>query len=1300
MITDLMTRLRRQGVKLWLNDGALKFKSYQSLPISPDDLAILKQHKSEVIQWLQHDQQQAEQNQSTKFFDYFALSENQKSLWLVYQMDPQSAAYNLTHCVELNSDIDLKKLTLAYQILLDRHAILRTAYCDIAGEPLQTLVSRDALASLAHTPLGSSAPDDLNALIKQHADLPFDLSRGEVCRAQVFTNQAANTQYLQLTLHHIAADFWSCEVVFSELLAIYADCLAAEPDLSAEASPTLSETLSETIPTTLSTNFSEASQYDYFQWSAQQQHWLQSHDAQVAAKFWQQQLANHATTLDIAGDFPRPKLQSFNGNMIHFHLSSALSDNIRAAAKALGVTPFVVGLATWQILLYRFSQQQTFTIGTPMSGRLEQEQQHTIGYLVNPVVLTCHCDPTQTFRELVAQVKQSSRQALMHQQYPLSKVMENLQQRTANGETDVSSTASNSVSSQLIRDPSRNPLFQHLFALTHVQTKRLATHQQQWVKQTLISEQRGAAVDLSLILLDDRQSFNGELRYNSDLYSQSSANTFIDSYQTLIAAVCEEVIAQPEKPRTLDELPMMSHQAWQQVRKAGVPPAVAYPDSICIHQLIEQQASEQPNAPALIAHQAFQSSNIGSGSGSDSDSNADQAAVSYQQLNQRANQLAHYLIDTVRVEPEQRIGIFQHRSIDMIISFLAVLKAGCAFVPLDPDLPAERVQTISKDADMRCFVTTTLLADALKTGSDKTDSDETDSEKNEPSNSAIICIDDEALRATLNGYRSDNIAPVSIALHSRRLAYVLYTSGSTGQPKGVMIEHQALVNQTCWIEKAYPSNLNDRFLLKTPFNFDVSLSELFGPLSAGKPIVVTHPQGHKDPVYLSQVIRDQNITRIHMVPTLLARVLANPTARANLQQSAALSLVYCCGEAVNAALADDFFATCPDTALHNLYGPTEATIFATACEITPRAQQIKDQEQDQEQIQAQTRARLQQLSIGTPLHNLQAWVLDQNRQPVAPGIEGELYLSGSGLARGYLNMPELSDACFGLDPDSQQRLAIAEPRLYRTGDRVRWLPAASSEATSLCHQAPYALQYLGRTDSQVKLRGFRIELGEIENALLNHDDVEQTCVLLENQQRLLACLVLQPAAHLQESKHLQESELIEKAEQSGDTLHQLRQTLSQQLPDYMIPSAWLILDRFPLLPSGKIDRKALAQQADSGAIIESLTVQYQAPVGNMEKLICQSWQDVLQVERVGRNDNFFALGGNSLTATKAVAIIQEQIYIQEHVQLDVPLKVWFEHPEVAVLATTLSNLVADATQQQSGVSDLDRIDSLLDELGV
>jgi len=1272
MITELMKRLRQQGVKLWLHEGALKFKSYQSAPIQPDDLAMLKQHKPSVIDWLQQDQKQEQQASSPRFFDYFPLSENQKSLWLVYQMDPQSAAYNLTYCVKLASHINLAQLEQAYQALLQRHAILRTAYRDVTGEPLQTIVSTDTLPGISTIHLDSNDPEHINTQAKQQADLPFDLTQGQVCRAQIMiaaaaantgTSKAANTEanqkqhdhYFQLTLHHIAADFWSCEVVFAELLDIYA-------------------TLSQgTVSRNDSQNAQQPEpQHDYFEWSVQQQQWLKADAANTTAQYWQSQLRDHPKVLDIPGDYPRPALQSFNGNMIKFALPPTLSNQIRACAKALGVTPFVVGLATWQVLLYRFSNQEQFTIGTPTSGRLEQEYQRTVGYLVNPIVLTCHCQPNQTFRELVEQVKMSSRQALEQQQFPLSKVMENLQSDSNAATPD----EQGAQSSNNLRDPSRNPLFQHMFALTHLQTKLQSAHHTNAVAETILSEQRGAAVDSGLILLDDRQQFTGELRYNSDIYSQRSANTFIDSYQTLISAVCEETLASSETSQTLSELPIMSPKALQAVLAAGSPPPVAYPDQAGIHHLFEAQASQTPNAIALKAH----------------DASSGLVSLSFAELNQRANQLAHYLLEVAQVQPEQCVGVYQSRSIDMIVSLLAVLKAGAAFVPLDPDLPSERLAYMCHDARIRCVVlssspvldnnshTANIIANLL------------------PKNSTIVALNsnDSASKISneLSRYPDHNVDSQQYAFSPQQLAYVLYTSGSTGHPKGVMIEHQALVNQTHWINRAYPASETDKFLLKTPFNFDVSLSELFWPLSTGNTLFVTHADGHKDPLYLSQTIREQQISKTHFVPTLLASLLAHPEACDNLRHSSALTDVFCAGEALSAKLVNDFYHVCPNAQLHNLYGPTEATIFATGCAISAKP--------------SETAAP--QLPIGTPVQNLQTWVLDAHLQPVAPGMAGELYLSGIGLARGYLNLPEQNQQRFiTVDASSAPQEitpALAGKRLYKTGDLVRWLPA----------QSGYTLQYLGRTDAQVKLRGLRIELGEIENALLAFEGVEQACVLVQNNEKLVACLGVAPSvvpradepgsvvprADVPESG-AQTTRFSE--QQRSDTLNQLRQALSTQLPDYMLPSAWLVQSELPLLPSGKIDRNRLAEQVQSEHLISALKATYIAPVTDMEILVCDAWQTVLDLEKVGTSDNFFALGGNSLSATKAVAIIQEQI------QISVPLKVWFENPQAGALAAALSTSFATSltnlsdenqheASQQNSVSDLDRMDSLLDELGV
>lgn len=1212
MLRGFLATLRSRGLTLWLDTGALKFKALHNAPLTAQDKAFLRENKADVIEWLA---------QNPEFFSDIPLSENQKSLWLVYQANPQSAAYNLAHTVRFSSDVNLARLQQAYRILCQRHDVLRTAYREQNGQSVQRILN-DFQPDFAVESVNDQA--NLVALAQAEADKPFHLESGNVCRAKVWTfdelahsqssekqankervnahqkseeqgsahqengEQASRTPTdenkkglaFQLTVHHIAADFWSCEVLFDDLLDIYQ---ALDDSTKTQIATPLNgddNHAKNSDKSDVETALVEKPRFDYFAWSVEQQQWRDSDAAQAAASYWKAALGQKPSVLEVPTDKPRPATQSFHGEMLPFAFDAQQSQGIREVAKQLGVTPFVLCFAAYQVLLYRYSGQAQFNIGTPTSGRLNQDYLRTIGYLVNPVVLACECSPNATFAETVEQAKHVSRSALEHQQWPLSQLMPML---------DVQ------------RDPSRNPLFQHLFALTHVQAQK----NQKLIEETYLSEQRGAALDISLIVLDDRNGFTGEWRYNTDLYQQNTALTMIEAYKAIVDAVC----ANPNA--TLKSLPLMQENTQQAVLQSWAKGPESVLSDDCIHTLIEAQAARVPNATALV----FEGE-----------------SVSYGELNQRANQLAHYLVETQRVRPDTRVGLYFERSIDMVVSMLAVLKSGAAFVPLDPDYPKARLSYLCDDADLTCVLSHEAI---LQQGIAATQANE--------QSVNWISVDADSTTAALQHYPTQNIALAAIGLNARHLAYVIFTSGSTGKPKGVMVEHAALVNQTQWIDRAYPADENDRFLLKTPFSFDVSQSEFMWALSTGSTLVIAKPQGHKDPVYLTQLIQQEKITKAHFVPALLAHTLA----LGDLAACTSLKQVFCAGEALPANLVTSFYQTCPHATLYNLYGPTEATIFTThyRCDKAHEGSNVP---------------------IGKPVQNTQLYVLDAHMQPVPKGAIGELYIGGDCLARGYLNSPALTQTHFihGQVPGSQNTQTQPNAaRLYKTGDLVRWLSSGD-------------IEYVGRADSQVKLRGLRIELGEIESAILQQVGVKEAVVVVQtsaNQQQHLVAYVVPDSASSQSQALDQKREQSQQQNQQQnlavfDKLKPaLIQALSHAMPDYMVPSAWVMMPQLPLSPNGKIDKNALPK-----ADFTDQKAQYRAPESHVEKQLAKAWESALDINQVGRDDSFFALGGNSLSATRALAELQSTLGVQ------VSLKTWFENPVLSQLANAIETQISGA----------------------
>ncbi|MCA8863807.1 MULTISPECIES: non-ribosomal peptide synthetase [unclassified Halomonas] len=528
----------------------------------------------------------------------------------------------------------------------------------------------------------------------------------------------------------------------------------------------------------------------------------------------------------------------------------------------------------------------------------------------------------------------------------------------------------------------------------------------------------------------------------------------------------------------------------------------------------------------------------------------DDQHLSYAELNTRANRLAHYLIG-LGVQPETRVGIAVERSIEMVVGLLSILKAGGTYVPLDPDYPSERLAYMVEDSGIELLLTQQHLRNTL------------------PVSESLGVIELDQLDVA--HYASTN---PEVALHGEHLAYVIYTSGSTGRPKGAANRHHALTNRLQWMQDAYGLTTYDAVLQKTPFSFDVSVWEFFWPLMQGARLVMAPPGAHREPAQLVELIRSHNITTLHFVPSMLQALLAH----GKVEDCTSLTRLVCSGEALPAELQNQVLTRLPHAGLYNLYGPTEAAIDVThwACQDDGR----------------------NHVAIGQPIAGIRTYVLDGDLNLVPPGVAGELYLGGIGLARGYLHRPDLTAERFVADPFAQGEC------LYRTGDLVRW-------------REDGRLVYLGRLDHQVKIRGLRIELGEIEAELLSHLEVREAVVVAQEGPgglRLVAYVVPQADTELDTSS--------------------LREALGQRLPRYMVPGVVVTLDTLPLNPNGKVDRKALPEpDLTSGT-------RYKPPQGQSEETLAAIWAEVLGVERVGRHDNFFELGGHSLLAMQVLARIR------------------------------------------------------------
>ncbi|MBX8596518.1 amino acid adenylation domain-containing protein [Pseudomonas cichorii] len=586
-----------------------------------------------------------------------------------------------------------------------------------------------------------------------------------------------------------------------------------------------------------------------------------------------------------------------------------------------------------------------------------------------------------------------------------------------------------------------------------------------------------------------------------------------------------------------------------------------YPRDELIHGLFEQQVERTPDAAAVGDHNG--------------------QSLSYETLNRRANQLAHQLIKQ-GVTPDSRVAVALRRSNELVVALLAILKAGGAYVPIDPDLPDNRRDYMLDDSSPVAMLTCEALLDNVARA-----------------DIPVLLVDENVDRSA---FPDTNPSPALQGLEATHLAYVLYTSGSTGKPKGVMNEHRGVVNRLLWARDEYRVNETDRVLQKTPFGFDVSVWEFFLPLLTGAHLYMARPGGHQDPAYLAQVMREQNITLLHFVPSMLEVFLEH----GDNQGFTALSRVLCSGEALPRSLQKRFEEQLAPVELHNLYGPTEAAIDVTSWQCLP------SDEGDS-------------VPIGRPIANIQIYILDPHGQPTPVGVAGEINIGGVGVARGYLNLPELSAERFVRDPFSSD----PDARLYKTGDLGRWLDNG-------------AVEYIGRNDFQVKIRGQRIELGEIEAKLALHEAIKEAVVLARDEasgeKRLVAYFTSTTDSPLD--------------------IRELRDHLQAQLPAYMVPAVYVGLATLPLTGNGKLDRGLLPAPTASDVISR----RYVAPQGQLESALAELWQNLLKVEQVGREDHFFELGGHSLLAIQLISQMRQQLSIE----LD--LAELFAHPTLADLA--------------------------------
>ncbi len=1004
---------------------------------------------------------------------------------------------------------------------------------------------------------------DARAALRTEANRPFNLKVGPLVRAALF-RIAPDEHLFVITVHHITADGLSVATLRRELGEGYAAARAGQ--LWAPPPP--------------------AVQYaDYSLWQQEEL----TGDALVRLEdFWRDRLRGPLPVLDLPMRAPRPAIIGDRpARRCVFDVPASLAARVDALARGEQSSPFMLYLAAFQLLLSRYSGQDDVLVGTPMSGRDGAELEGVVGLLLNTLVLRTDLSGDPTFRVLLGRVRDGTLSAYAHDALPFERVVE-------------------------VAKPPRNqsitPLFQVMFSMQPMSDPAVdvanadiggAPNFDGLATQRIAAGLDFTKFDFQLTLVPDGTQYRGAIDYDAGLFADDMMERLATHFVTLL----EGIAAAPD--RAIGALTLLDDAERMAVVRDWNATDVALPIDTTLQTLIESQARRTPDAVAV---------------------RCDNDALSYSDLDARATVLARALVAR-GVQRGDLVAVCMERSIELVVALLGVLKAGAAYVPVDPELPAERLAFMLSDARCPVVLTQRRVADRSLTSEvfpEWAESAESAESNSGTSRATILCLDTDWSQAAEDATRTRAL-PVG---SPDDLAYMIYTSGSTGRPKGALNRHRGVVNRLLWMQRAFELTTDDRVLQKTPISFDVSVWEFFWPLITGAQLVLAEPGGHRDPAYLSATIREKRITVLHFVPSMLRAFLDNSTSGG----ATTLRDVMCSGEALAFDLQEKFFARYPGVRLHNLYGPTEAAVDVSVWTC------VRD---DARHI----------VPIGRPIDNTQLYVLDTAMEPVPIGVAGELFIGGVQVGAGYHGRPDLTAERFVSDPFAHGQRRSA--RLYRTGDRARWL----SDGT---------IEYLGRLDFQVKLRGFRIELGEIEAALLAQPAIRECAVILRNDARGEPMLVAYYAS----------------ATGTETSAADLRAQLRVTLPEHMIPAVFVPVDSLPLSPSGKLDRRALPEPGAYDA--HSATAPYRAPETPVEDVLMHIWSEVLGVAKVGTDDNFFDIGGHSLLAMQAASRIA-RLFSRR-----VSLRSFFQHATIRTFAamfvaeeqaTGRTNAVARAIQR-------------------
>ncbi|TDO73434.1 amino acid adenylation domain-containing protein [Flavobacterium chryseum] len=1098
----LIDKLQGEGILLEMVDHKLKVFAEKST-IDNSLIEEIKKHKEELTAFLLSNKNLQSLKPAlpeilkSADLECYPLSSSQYRMWILSQMQESNLAYNVPAIYTFEGNLNVKTLENAFQLVIERHEILRTQFVNNENTVAQKIIPFEEVKfQVANIDL-RNAVTNVNELISCELSYSFDLEKDFLLKSTVY--QIADNKWIFFfMIHHIISDGWSMGVLISELLENY---IALEKGNSVAKEP-------------LNIQYK-----DYAVW---QQKLLNDGYFAAHKEYWTSQISGEIPKLDFPFGKRRPVLKTYNGDTVYRKIDKNVSAKFLKVCLDNESTLFMGLLTALKILLYKYTSQTDLIVGSPIAGRETQVFHNQLGLYLNTIALRSNIDAKDNFESFLKKIKDTTLKAYNYQSYPFDKLIED-----AKLETDLS----------------RNPLFDIFLILQNTENVNVKTIGNNLTVDALETENKTSKFDLLFNFVEVDENLELSIVYNTDLYDTFFIDQMTVHFEYLLSLITSFPV------ETIENLSLLSNE---EKKKLIVDfNNTQYNDQVCtpLNVLFEKQVEKLANQTAL----SFKDKEF-----------------TFTALNEKVNQLAYYLREVKNIQQGDFVVVKLPRSEHMIIALMAIIKAGGTYIPVEPQYPEERITFIVKDSQCKFVIDEEIL---------------------------------EKISEQLASFPKENPESTNTITD---LAYVLYTSGSTGNPKGCMITHEGVTNRIDWMWNEYNYSYNDVILQKTTFTFDVSVWEIFMPLCWGTKMVLCEQEDISSPHRILNLIETHAVTSLHFVPSMLNTFitsLENTDKIANKLIS--LRAVITSGEALTPKTVNDWYIKIAAAPIYNLYGPTEASIDVTYFN-TAKGNEI--------------------IPIGKPIWNTQIYILSDlgTVQPI--GLTGEICLAGKGLALGYLNNPELTNQKFVDNPFHPGE------KMYKTGDLGMWSPDGN-------------IIYLGRKDFQVKIRGFRIELEEIETALNKHPQITNSVVLdhtheTNGDKYLVGYLVAN-------------TELVKE---------ELNVWLGNKLPIYMIPSNFVVVDAIPLTNSGKVDRNKL--RSIEGISIKT-TVAYVAPQNDTEQKLVAIWEEMLNNSKIGILEDFFTLGGHSLSATHLSNVINREFNVK------INLRDIFENRNIQSLATKI-----------------------------